>query len=45
MNKPNDINKRDWDIMTYYTQCFIILVLGLFSGWAVLELVLAKVGI
>ena len=45
MNKPNDINKRDWDIMTYYTQCFIILVLGLFSGWPVLGLVLTKVGI
>ena len=45
MNKPKDINKKDWEIMTYYTQCFIILVLGLFSGWAVLGLVLTKVGI
>ena len=45
MNKPKDINKKDWEIITYYTQSFIILVLGLFSGWAVLEVVLKKVGI
>ena len=45
MNKPKNINKKDWEIITYYTQSFIILVLGLFSGWAVLEVVLEKVGI
>ena len=45
MNKPKDINKKDWDIMLYYTQLFTILVLGLFSGCAVLWLVLEKVGI
>ena len=45
MNKPKDINKKDWEIMLYYTQLFTILVIGLFSGWAVLGLVLTKVGI
>ena len=33
-NKPNDLNKREWDIMVKYTKLFLLMfaVLGAVSG-------------
>lgn len=33
-NKPNDLNKREWDIMVKYTKLFLLMfaILGAVSG-------------